>query len=88
MNLVAGVVAGALIGWFAFAILKVNLRRGLRASILLGIVGGALGMQLAPMITAGPVIEDQLNVFHLIVAAAGASACLIIGNMIAARRSG
>jgi uncharacterized membrane protein YeaQ/YmgE (transglycosylase-associated protein family) len=88
MNLILGLLMGALIGWVAFTLLRLNTRQGLRTSVLIGVIGGGIGMQLAPMVSAAPVVEGQLNVFALVIAAAMASAALIIASMVASRRGG
>lgn len=87
MNLIVGIVVGTLIGWIAHTVLNANQERTLRASLFIGVFGGALGVQLAPMLGAAETSEGQLNVFSLVIAAASALACIIIANMIARRRS-
>jgi len=85
MNLILGLVAGALIGGIAFVVLRSNTERGLLTSILLGSIGGGVGAQLATMISTVPGVDGAPNLFSVATAAATASACLIIANMIASR---
>jgi uncharacterized membrane protein YeaQ/YmgE (transglycosylase-associated protein family) len=87
MNLILGIVAGGLIGWLAFAVLKARQARTLQVSLIIGVVGGVLGTQLAAMFGGSGSSDAQLDLFSLATAAAGAGACLIIANMIASRRS-
>jgi uncharacterized membrane protein YeaQ/YmgE (transglycosylase-associated protein family) len=88
MTLILSLLLGALIGWLAFSLFRLNVQQGLRTSLLIGLVGGGLGMQLATMMKAPPIPDGQLNVFALMIAAVSASACLALLNMIAARRGG
>ena len=88
MNLILALSVGALIGWLAFSLFRLNAQQGLRTSLLVGLVGGGLGMQLATMVNKHPVPDGQLNVFALMIAAIGAGACLVVLNLIAARRGG
>ena len=86
MNLILGLLAGSLIGWVAFALLRLNTEQGLRTSLFIGLIGGGIGMQLAQMLSTTGSADGQLNVFALVIAAATAGACLIIANMVASRR--
>jgi uncharacterized membrane protein YeaQ/YmgE (transglycosylase-associated protein family) len=82
MNLILGLLAGALMGWVAFALFRFNAKRGLPTSLLLGSIAGGAGTQLAFMIRSAPSVDGAPNVFALIVAAATAGACLIIASMV------
>lgn len=88
MNLILALLLGALIGWLAFSMLRLNVQQGLRMSLFIGLVGAGLGMQLTNMMAASPYPEGQLNVFALIIAGISAGACLVVWNMVAARRGG
>jgi uncharacterized membrane protein YeaQ/YmgE (transglycosylase-associated protein family) len=88
MTLILSLLLGALIGWVAFSLFRLNVQQGLRTSLVIGLVGGGVGMQLAKMMNAHPIPEGQLNVFALMIAAVSASACLALLNMFAARRGG
>ena len=85
MNLTLGLLVGSLIGWAAFTFLRVNTEQGVRTSLLIGLVGGGLGMQLAPFLSRTPVADGVLNVFALIVAAVTASAFLLVSSMVTRR---
>ena len=85
MNLVLGVVLGSLIGWGAFALLRLNAKQGLQASLALGFVGGGIGMQLGAMMSPALRPDGPLNVFALVLAAAIASTCLIVASVIGRR---
>ncbi|MPZ45693.1 MAG: hypothetical protein GEV05_20335 [Betaproteobacteria bacterium] len=85
MNLVLGMLAGALIGWLACALFRLNTHRGLWTSVFLGFVGGGVGMQLASMMSVAPGADGAPNIFALVMAAATAGACLIVASMVASR---
>ena len=85
MNLALGLVLGSLVGWASFAILRMGVQRGVLTSVFLGAIGGAIGMQLASMVTGVPGIESTRGVFAVLMAAASASACLMTASMIASR---
>ena len=85
MNLMLGLLVGALMGWAAFALFRFNANRSLSTSLLLGSVAGGVGSHLAFMIRSAPSVDGALSVFALITAAATAGACLIIASMFASR---
>jgi uncharacterized membrane protein YeaQ/YmgE (transglycosylase-associated protein family) len=88
MTLILSLSLGALIGWAAFSLFRLNVKQGLGTSLLIGLVGGGVGMQVATMMNAHPIPEGQLNVFALMIAAVSPSACLALLNIVAARRGG
>jgi uncharacterized membrane protein YeaQ/YmgE (transglycosylase-associated protein family) len=45
MTLILSLLLGALIGWLAFSLFRLNVQQGLCTSLLIGLVGGGLGMQ-------------------------------------------
>jgi uncharacterized membrane protein YeaQ/YmgE (transglycosylase-associated protein family) len=85
MNFALGLLLGCLVGWMAFKFLRVNSEQGVRTSLLIGLVGGGMGMQLAPFLSRTPVADGTLNVFALIVAAVTASAFLLVAGMVTRR---
>jgi uncharacterized membrane protein YeaQ/YmgE (transglycosylase-associated protein family) len=88
MNLILGIIVGGVIGWAAFRLLRVNTAQGIGVSLAIGVFGGGMGVQVAPMFRAMPVADGQLNIFALVIAAAAASALLVITSMISSRRGG
>ena len=85
MNFALGLLAGCLVGWAAFALFRLNAQQGLRKSVFIGLIGGGIGMQLAPLLTSTPAGDGELNVFGLIIAAITASALLVISSMVMKR---
>ena len=83
MDIALWVLAGAAIGWIGFSLLKANEKRGMTASVVIGIVGGFLGGKvLAPVLGTIPVLPGNFSPFALVVALATAAACLTIGNLV------
>jgi hypothetical protein len=87
MDMALALAVGAIMGWSAIAILILNDLHGLGRSVMIGLLGGGAGMQLAKMASVAPVGDGHIYVFGLVVAAAVAGACLVIAGMMA-RRSG
>jgi uncharacterized membrane protein YeaQ/YmgE (transglycosylase-associated protein family) len=86
MNIALWILAGAAIGWVGYSAVKANIRRGLVVSIIIGIAGGLLGGDvLAPMLGTVPGASNEINLFSLVVALAGATGCLTIGEMLSRR---
>jgi uncharacterized membrane protein YeaQ/YmgE (transglycosylase-associated protein family) len=88
MNLILGILVGAAVGWATFRLLRMNTGQGIGVSLAIGVFGGGMGVQFAPMVSAAPVGDGQLNIFALVIAAAVASALLVITSMISSRRGG
>lgn len=86
MNLMVGIVAGALIGWVAYRALRSKVGRGLRTSLFIGIGGGALGAQLAPMLGSGVGADGQFHLFSAVTSIAVAIGAIVVANMLAGRR--
>lgn len=83
INIVLWGLAGGIVGWIGFALIRVNEERGLLASVIIGMVGGFMGGNiLAPMFHAGAVSAAEFNPFALFVAFASAAAALTISNMV------
>jgi uncharacterized membrane protein YeaQ/YmgE (transglycosylase-associated protein family) len=86
MNVVLWIVAGGLVGFTAFAALKLNLHRGLILSIAIGMFAALFGGHLLAPIFGATVAEGgEFNPFALLVAAASALACLSISDMTSKR---
>lgn len=85
MNTFIWVLAGAALGWAAFAYLNLSEGRGKLASIVIGAMGGVLGgKMIAPMLTA-PVpaaVAADFRMSSLVIAALVASTLLVIANLI------
>jgi uncharacterized membrane protein YeaQ/YmgE (transglycosylase-associated protein family) len=85
MNIMLWIVAGGLLGWAGFAIVRANRARGLVVSIIIGIAGAFFGGDvLAPLLGAVE-IQNVLNLFSLVVALATATAFLVISNLLSRR---
>ena len=86
MNIAMWVVAGGILGWIGYAILRANAERGMMISIIIGAVGGFVGgNMLAPMLGAVADTPNDFSLFSLVVALASAAACLAIGNLLSKR---
>lgn len=88
MNVAMWVLAGGLLGWIGFSILRANAERGMVISIIIGAVGGLFGGNvLAPMLGALTDAPNDFNLFSLVIALASAAGCLVIGNLVSDRFS-
>ena len=86
MNIAMWVLAGGVIGWAGFALLKVNEERGTIISIIIGMVGGFFGGNvLAPMLGAVADTPNDFSLFSMTIAVASAAACLSISNLVSNR---
>jgi uncharacterized membrane protein YeaQ/YmgE (transglycosylase-associated protein family) len=52
--LLIAIVIGGLIGWVASLLMKTDAQMGIIANIIVGIVGAAIGMAIAPMLGVAP----------------------------------
>lgn len=85
MNIMLWIVAGGLLGWAGFSIVRANRARGLLLSIIIGIAGAFTGGDvLAPLLGAVE-IQNVLNPFSLVVALATATAFLAISDLLSRR---
>ena len=86
MNIATWVLAGGLLGWIGFPILRANAERGRIVPVIIGAVGGLFGGNvLAPMLGAAANTPNDFSVFSLVIALAGAAGFLVIGNLISNR---
>ncbi len=86
MNIAIWVMAGAILGWIGYAVLKANEDRGMILSIIIGVVGGFLGGNvLAPMLGAAMDTPNDFSLFSLVIALASAAGCLAISNLVSNR---
>ncbi len=85
MNIAIWVLAGGLLGWIGFPILRANADRGRRriVPIIIGAVGGLFGGNvLVPMLGAAANTPNDFSMFSLVIALSSAAGCLVIGNLI------
>ena len=83
MNIAMWMLAGGVIGWVGFAYLGFNEMRGMIVSTIIGMMGGLLGGKvLAPMFGAAAAVPGDFSMMALMVALAGAAACLAAASMV------
>jgi len=83
MSMFVWVVAGALLGWIAFAYLDMSAGRGQLISLVIGATGGVLGGKLvAPMFVAASAVPGAFSGATLAIAMLVSAALLLIGNFI------
>jgi uncharacterized membrane protein YeaQ/YmgE (transglycosylase-associated protein family) len=88
MNVAMWVLAGGILGWIGFSILRANAERGMVISIVIGAVGGLFGGNvLAPMLGAVTETSTDFSLFSMVIALASAAGCLVIGNLVSDRFS-
>ena len=86
MNIPMWILAGGILGWIGYAILKANEERGMIMSIVIGAVGGFFGGNVvAPMLGAVTDAPNDFNLLSLVSALASAAGCLVIGNLLSNR---
>ena len=77
MNTVTWLLAGALLGWLAFAALRINTARGLIVAVIIGAISAYFGGSvLAPLFGSAPPAAGDFNAFALVMAAAFAAGCI------------
>ena len=86
MNIAMWVLAGGVVGWIGFAILRANKERGMVISVIIGVVGGFFGGNvLAPMLGAVTDTPNDFSMFSLVVAITSAVVCLAISDLVSNR---
>ena len=85
MNLILGICVGALVGWIAFKALKATSEQGLRTALLIGLLGGGIGAQLAEMFGGTVSTDGQFNLISLVMSLVAAVALLFASRMITRR---
>ena len=86
MNTMIWILTGGVAGWIGYSYMKFNEDRGMMVSMIIGIIGGFVGgKMLAPMLGAVVSAAHEFSMFSMVVAFAGAVACLTIGNVVAQR---
>ena len=87
MNLLLGICVGALVGWIAFRSLPIiSEQQGLRSALLIGLLGGGIGAQLAVMLGATELTDGNFNLVSLVVSAISAAVFLGAYKYMADRR--
>jgi uncharacterized membrane protein YeaQ/YmgE (transglycosylase-associated protein family) len=85
MNIITWMLAGAVIGWAAYAVLHYNEARGMRISMAIGAMGGVAGGKVvAPMFVVDS-IPEAFSMAALICALASAAVVLFLGDKVHAR---
>ena len=86
MNIIMWMVAGAAIGWAAYAVLHFNEDRGMIVSVVIGLLGGVVGGKLvAPMFGVVASIPDAFSMAALACALGSAAVVLFVGDQVHAR---
>jgi uncharacterized membrane protein YeaQ/YmgE (transglycosylase-associated protein family) len=86
MNIAIWILAGGVLGWASFALLKADERVGKAGAVLVGMFGAFFGGNvLAPMLGAIADTPNDFSAFSLTVALMSAIAFLMISNLIARR---
>ena len=81
MNVVAGIVAGVIVGWLVHRFMNSEANR--LGYLAVGVLGAFAGVQLlAPMLGAPAVDPNAFSMLKLVSSALGASVCLIVGTLL------
>lgn len=85
MNIAIWILAGGVLGWASFALLKAN-ERGKVGAILVGMFGAFFGGNvLAPMLGAITDTPNDFSAFSLTIALVSATSFLTISNLLSRR---
>ena len=83
INFVIWIIAGALIGWVASLIMRINRRQGPLADIFVGIVGAFVGGYfLSPLFNVTRINEGNFSLPALLVSLGGAIILLVIFKLL------
>jgi uncharacterized membrane protein YeaQ/YmgE (transglycosylase-associated protein family) len=86
MNIAIWILAGGVLGWASFALLKANEQGEKVSAILVGMFGGFFGGNvLAPMLGAVADTPNDFSAFSLTIALLSATAFLTISNLLSRR---
>jgi uncharacterized membrane protein YeaQ/YmgE (transglycosylase-associated protein family) len=86
MNIILWLLAGALLGWGGYSIMKLNESIGMLAATTLGAIAGILGgKEIAPMFSGAPLIPGGFSPSALFFALGTAAAVLVALHMVMAR---
>ena len=76
-------MAGVIVAWVAFSVLRVNEGRGLMIALVVGAVGAYVGGSvLAPMLEHSSTAADGFNPLALVVACSVAAACVYASDFV------
>ena len=82
MNIALWILAGAVVGWLAYAVAGFNAERGLMVSVIIGAFGGFVGgMALAPMIMSAAAAPPGVSTSALVIAVLVAATFLFLCNV-------
>ena len=82
MNIVMWILAGAIVGWLAYAVAGFNEQRGLMVSVIIGAFGGLVGgMALAPVLMSAAAAPPGVSTSALVIAIAVAATFLFLCNV-------
>jgi uncharacterized membrane protein YeaQ/YmgE (transglycosylase-associated protein family) len=88
MQTLVWIVAGALVGWMSYALLRFNTERGVVMSMVIGVVGALIGAKaIAPMFLTAATPPGEVTL-PLVVFAAGAAVALAAAADLLNRRFG
>lgn len=86
MKIAMWILAGGVLGWISYALLDFNKARGRVASIMIGMLGGALGGNLlVPMFSTSTDVPGDIGLFSLSIVLGSAAACLALANLLSKR---
>jgi len=83
MNIAVWMLAGGILGWVGYSFIGFNEGRGVKVSIIIGMLGGLFGGKIiAPMFTAVTTVTDEFSLSALFFAAGVAAVSLAVGNLV------
>ena len=82
MNVAVWILAGAVVGWLAYAVVGYNATRGLKVSVAIGAFGGFVGGQVvAPMLVTAAAAPPGISKSALVMAVVIAATLLFLCNV-------
>jgi uncharacterized membrane protein YeaQ/YmgE (transglycosylase-associated protein family) len=83
MSFVIWLFVGGVIGWLASVVMRTDARQGIVLNIVVGVVGALLGGGLlSPLLGAGSINQQDLNLLGLLVSFGGAVILLLFFNLL------
>jgi uncharacterized membrane protein YeaQ/YmgE (transglycosylase-associated protein family) len=87
MNVIIWLIVGGLLGWVASTIMRTNGQPGTLLSVVIGLVGAALGgWFLSPLVGMSSISHGDFSVPSVLISLLGAILLLSTVNLIAAKR--